>query len=103
MSFGYSFIALYLCIEKFASHHDLKASNLTGVDVGKNDISQSTKVWQSFQALGNIAFAYTFANILIEIQVHLGNGDYDLYWELYFTWALFGSWSENEGVLGLIW
>lgn len=68
MSFGYSFIALYLCIEKFASHHDLKASNLTGVDVGKNDISQSTKVWQSFQALGNIAFAYTFANILIEIQ-----------------------------------
>lgn len=79
MSFGYSFIALYLCIEKFASHHDLKASNLTGVDVGKNDISQSTKVWQSFQALGNIAFAYTFANILIEIQVHLGNGDYDLY------------------------
>ncbi|KAL6318362.1 hypothetical protein AAG906_039454 [Vitis piasezkii] len=68
MSFGYSFIALYLCIEKFASHHELKDSNLTGVDVGKNDISQSTKVWQSFQALGNIAFAYTFANILIEIQ-----------------------------------
>ena len=79
MSFGYSFIALYLCIQKFASHHELKSSNLTGMKVGEDGITHSTKVWQSFQALGNIAFAYTFANILIEIQVHFGNNDYDLY------------------------
>lgn len=71
MSFGYSFIALCLCIEKFASNPQLEISDLIGVKVGEDGITHSTKVWQSFQALGNIAFAYTFANILIEIQVHL--------------------------------
>lgn len=71
MSFGYSLIALYLCIQKFASHPGFEAGNLTGVQVGDEGISESAKVWQSFQALGNIAFAYTFANILIEIQVFL--------------------------------
>jgi hypothetical protein len=27
------------------------------------------KVWRSLQAFGDIAFAYSFSNILIEIQV----------------------------------
>ncbi|CAN1239967.1 Amino acid permease 3 [Linum grandiflorum] len=31
-------------------------------------IYSSDKVWRSFQALGGIAFAYSFSNILIEIQ-----------------------------------
>ncbi|XP_042507740.1 amino acid permease 8-like isoform X2 [Macadamia integrifolia] len=67
MSFTYLFISLYLCIQNFASHHKFKGT-LTGVKAGVNGISQSTKVWRSFQALGNIAFAYTFAMLLVEIQ-----------------------------------
>ncbi|KAF6167078.1 hypothetical protein GIB67_041333 [Kingdonia uniflora] len=67
MSFAYSFIALYLCLVKFASHLEFKGT-LTGVEMGKNGISPSTKVWHSFQALGNIAFAYTYAMLLVEIQ-----------------------------------
>ncbi|XP_043703587.1 amino acid permease 8-like [Telopea speciosissima] len=67
MSFTYSFIALYLCIQSFASHHKFRGT-LTGVKAGVNGISQSTKVWHSFQALGNIAFAYTYAMLLVEIQ-----------------------------------
>ncbi|KAF8411991.1 hypothetical protein HHK36_004550 [Tetracentron sinense] len=67
MSMTYSFIALYLCIVKFASHNDVRGS-LTGVKMGTQGISPSTKVWHSFQALGNIAFAYTYAVLLVEIQ-----------------------------------
>lgn len=86
MSFGYSFIALCLCIEKFASNPQLEISDLIGVKVGEDGITHSSKVWQSFQALGNIAFAYTFANILIEIQVHFKDYDFNTHtcvlWEL---------------------
>ena len=38
--------------------------SLTGVNTGTTE-----KVWNSFQALGDIAFAYSFSMILIEIQV----------------------------------
>lgn len=69
MSFAYSFIALALCIAKFASHGSIKGS-LLGVKIA-GDVSASTKVWQSLQALGNIAFAYTYSMLLIEIQVYL--------------------------------
>ncbi|KAI3948146.1 hypothetical protein MKX01_014745 [Papaver californicum] len=38
-----------------------------GVTVGV-DVSGAEKVWRTFQALGNIAFAYAFSNVLVEIQ-----------------------------------
>ncbi|KAH7663777.1 Amino acid transporters domain-containing protein [Dioscorea alata] len=66
MSFTYSFIALALCIAKFASHGSIEGTSL-GVKIA-GDVSASTKVWQSLQALGNIAFAYTYSMLLIEIQ-----------------------------------
>jgi hypothetical protein len=40
---------------------------VVGVDV---DLQQ--KIWLMFQALGNIAFAYSYTIILIEIQVRKG-------------------------------
>ncbi|MQL75792.1 hypothetical protein Taro_008176 [Colocasia esculenta] len=67
MSFAYSFIGLYLCIVKFASNHSPGGSML-GVKIGTDGVSATTKVWHIFQALGNIAFAYTYAMLLIEIQ-----------------------------------
>ncbi|KAG0484078.1 hypothetical protein HPP92_012162 [Vanilla planifolia] len=66
MSFAYSFISLFLCVFKLASNHTIQGTILGG-RVG-DDISQSTKVWHAFQALGNIAFAYTYSMLLIEIQ-----------------------------------
>lgn len=41
--------------------------SLTGISVGT--VTQTQKVWRSFQALGDIAFAYSYSIILIEIQV----------------------------------
>lgn len=43
-------------------------STLTGVTVGV-DVTAAEKVWRTFQALGDIAFAYAFSTVLIEIQV----------------------------------
>ena len=42
-------------------------TSLTGVEVGV-DVSGMEKVWRMFQAIGDIAFAYAFSNVLIEIQ-----------------------------------
>ncbi|KVI06797.1 Amino acid transporter, transmembrane [Cynara cardunculus var. scolymus] len=56
MSFSYSLIGLGLSIAKVA-----------GVEVGV-DVSGSEKVWRTFQAIGDIAFAYAFSTVLIEIQ-----------------------------------
>ncbi|KAK9162083.1 hypothetical protein Syun_002985 [Stephania yunnanensis] len=67
MSIAYSLIALLLSIVKFASQPEFRGS-LTGAKIGTNGISSSTKVWNASQALGNIAFAYTYALLLIEIQ-----------------------------------
>lgn len=41
---------------------------LTGTEVGQ-DLSGSEKVWRTFQAIGDIAFAYAYSTVLIEIQV----------------------------------
>lgn len=68
MSFGYSSIALYLCIVQFASNQVIRGS-LVGVMPGTMGVSLAYKLWQAFQALGNIAFAYTYAILLVEIQV----------------------------------
>ncbi|KAL2893476.1 Amino acid permease 1 [Bienertia sinuspersici] len=67
MSICYSFLALYLCVAKFVSHPDPKGT-LTGVEVGSNGLTMTSKLFQSFQALGNIAFSYTYAQLLIEIE-----------------------------------
>ncbi|RZS09663.1 hypothetical protein BHM03_00040754 [Ensete ventricosum] len=40
--------------------------SLTGISIGA--VSPTQKIWRSLQALGDIAFAYSFSLILIEIQ-----------------------------------
>jgi len=64
MSFSYSSIGLGLSIGKVAEGNF--HGTLTGVTVGT--ITGAQKVWQTFQALGDIAFAYSYSMILIEIQ-----------------------------------
>nr|CAD1818165.1 unnamed protein product [Ananas comosus var. bracteatus] len=66
-SFAYSVIGLYLCTLEFFSHPKFRGS-LYGVKVASRSISPTTKIWHFFQALGNIAFAYSYAMLLIEIQ-----------------------------------
>ncbi|CAM8941568.1 unnamed protein product [Rhodiola kirilowii] len=69
MSFTYSTIGVGLSIAKVAERSeggDVRTS-LTGVTVGV-DVSGMEKAFNTFQAIGNIAFAFTFSNILIEIQ-----------------------------------
>ncbi|ONK73246.1 uncharacterized protein A4U43_C04F28910 [Asparagus officinalis] len=68
MSFTYSFIGLVLGIMQVASNGVVKGS-LTGISVGT--VSEMDKVWRSLQAFGDIAFAYSYSIILIEIQVLL--------------------------------
>ncbi|XP_021732281.1 amino acid permease 3-like [Chenopodium quinoa] len=65
MSFTYSTIGLGLGIAKVAVNGKIKGS-LTGISVGV--VTETDKVWRSFQALGDIAFAYSYSMILIEIQ-----------------------------------
>ncbi|CAI9260929.1 unnamed protein product [Lactuca saligna] len=67
MSFTYSLIGLGLSIAKAVGDgHDAKTT-LTGAEVGPL-LSSSEKVWKTFQAVGDIAFAYAFSTVLIEIQ-----------------------------------
>ncbi|KAL6880402.1 hypothetical protein ACP4OV_011967 [Aristida adscensionis] len=68
MSLAYSSIGLGLSIAKIAAGgaHAAKTS-LTGVTVGV-DVSSTEKIWRTFQSLGDIAFAYSYSNVLIEIQ-----------------------------------
>ncbi|PPR94678.1 hypothetical protein GOBAR_AA25992 [Gossypium barbadense] len=70
MSFAYSSIGLGLSIAKVAGEH--VRTSLTGVTVGV-DVSGSEKVWRTFQAIGDIAFAYAYSTVLIEIQATFGN------------------------------
>ncbi|RWW54256.1 hypothetical protein BHE74_00039173 [Ensete ventricosum] len=62
-SFGYSFIGLGLCMGKWASHGEFR-----GTLAGTSDVAASDKAFDVLLALGNVAFAYTFADVLIEIQ-----------------------------------
>lgn len=66
MSFAYSSIGLGLSLAKVAGGGHVRTS-LTGVQVGV-DVSGTEKIWRMFQAIGDIAFAYAFSNVLIEIQ-----------------------------------
>ncbi|WVY91498.1 hypothetical protein V8G54_037012 [Vigna mungo] len=65
MSFTYSIIGLGLGMAKVIQNGMVKGS-LTGVSIGA--VSETQKIWRTFQALGNIAFAYSYSMILIEIQ-----------------------------------
>ncbi|PKU82997.1 amino acid permease 8 [Dendrobium catenatum] len=62
-SFAYSFIGLGLSTGKLISHGGFKGT-LSGVAGSSHKI----KTWNAFLSLGNVAFAYTFADVLIEIQ-----------------------------------
>ncbi|KAF5190515.1 Amino acid permease [Thalictrum thalictroides] len=65
MSFTYSTIGLALGIGKVIVTGQFRGS-LTGISIGA--VTQTQKIWRSFQALGDIAFAYSYSIILIEIQ-----------------------------------
>ncbi|KAA8547037.1 hypothetical protein F0562_003466 [Nyssa sinensis] len=65
MSFTYSSIGLVLGITKVIATGTFRGS-LTGINIGT--VTQTQKIWRSFQALGNMAFAYSYSIILIEIQ-----------------------------------
>ncbi|XP_057550324.1 amino acid permease 3-like [Amaranthus tricolor] len=65
MSFTYSSIGLALGIVQVAANKTFKGS-FTGISIGS--VTETQKIWRSFQALGDIAFAYSFSIILIEIQ-----------------------------------
>ncbi|GFP84109.1 amino acid permease 1 [Phtheirospermum japonicum] len=66
MSFAYASIGLGLSMAKLAGRDDVRTS-VTGTTVGV-DVTGSQKVWRSFQAVGDIAFAYAYSTVLVEIQ-----------------------------------
>ncbi|ESQ35857.1 hypothetical protein EUTSA_v10007516mg [Eutrema salsugineum] len=66
MSFSYASIGIGLAIATVASGK-IGKTDLTGTVVGV-DVTASEKLWRSFQAIGDIAFAYAYSTILIEIQ-----------------------------------
>jgi amino acid permease len=63
MSFTYSFIGLGLGFAKVVDNREIKGS-IGGVAAD----SSADKVWLVLQALGDIAFAYPYSVILLEIQ-----------------------------------
>ncbi|KAK1418255.1 hypothetical protein QVD17_27398 [Tagetes erecta] len=66
MSFTYSFIGIGLSTAKIIGE-GIGNTSLTGIPIGK-DFTGMEKMWKTFSALGDIAFAYSFCFILIEIQ-----------------------------------
>ncbi|KAI3755477.1 hypothetical protein L1987_55278 [Smallanthus sonchifolius] len=66
MSFSYSLIGIGLSIAKITEDGIGKTSP-TGMPVGPN-FSGMEKMWKTFSALGDVAFAYSFCFVLIEIQ-----------------------------------
>lgn len=71
MSFTYSTVGMGLGIAKVAENKTFKGS-LMGISIGTvtkaGTVTSTQKIWRSMQALGAIAFAYSFSIILIEIQ-----------------------------------
>ncbi|EES03989.1 amino acid permease 3 [Sorghum bicolor] len=65
MSFTYSSIGLGLGIVQVIANRGVQGS-LTGISIGV--VTPMDKVWRSLQAFGDIAFAYSYSLILIEIQ-----------------------------------
>ncbi|XP_015869034.2 amino acid permease 6 [Ziziphus jujuba] len=73
MSFAYSSIGVGLSVAKVADGGAHARTSLTGVTVGV-DVSGTEKVWKTFQAIGDIAFAYAYSTVLVEIQDTLKAG-----------------------------
>ncbi|CAO2175821.1 unnamed protein product [Urochloa humidicola] len=67
MSFSYSTIGVSLGIAEIVANRELRGS-LTGIIGAGAGVTLMQKVWRSLQAFGNIAFAYGFSIILLEIQ-----------------------------------
>ncbi|KAL8130997.1 hypothetical protein AgCh_007065 [Apium graveolens] len=67
MSFAYSSIGLGLSIAKVVGAGPHPRTTLTGTTVGV-DVTGSEKIWRTFQSIGDIAFAYNYSTVLIEIQ-----------------------------------
>lgn len=66
MSFAYSSIGVGLALTRIISGHG-GTTSLTGVEIGPG-VTPAGKIWKVFQAFGDIAFAYTYSQILVEIQ-----------------------------------
>ncbi|KAF7847652.1 hypothetical protein BT93_L2757 [Corymbia citriodora subsp. variegata] len=66
----YSLIGIGLGIAQVAASGSFKGS-LKVISVG--DATETQKIWNCFQALGNIASAYSFSEILIETQDTIGS------------------------------
>ncbi|CAI9294507.1 unnamed protein product [Lactuca saligna] len=66
MSFMYCTIGIGLSISKLIREGMAKTS-LTGIPVGK-DITGEEKMWKMFLALGDVAVAFSFSFVLLEIQ-----------------------------------
>ncbi|KAF9619709.1 hypothetical protein IFM89_009051 [Coptis chinensis] len=58
-----------LCMAKWISHGDIRGSLMGIMSREDATLSSASKTWSTFQALGNIAFAFTYAEVLIEIQL----------------------------------
>ncbi|XP_024630904.1 amino acid permease 6 [Medicago truncatula] len=67
MSFGYASIGIGLSIAKIAERGHHVETGLTGLIVGVDETGMQ-KLWNTFQAIGNIAFAYAFSMVIAEIQ-----------------------------------
>ncbi|KAJ1265150.1 hypothetical protein BS78_08G057600 [Paspalum vaginatum] len=68
-SFGYSFISLGLCAAKWwGTHGGAARGTLAGAALAGAARGDGAKAFNVLLALGNIAFSYTFADVLIEIQ-----------------------------------
>ncbi|KAK9269963.1 hypothetical protein L1049_025536 [Liquidambar formosana] len=67
MSFTYSTVALGLGIYKVAGTSQFHfRGSLTGIRIG--NVTPARKIWMCLQALGNIASAYCYSIILIDVQ-----------------------------------
>ncbi|KAI3753003.1 hypothetical protein L2E82_25046 [Cichorium intybus] len=66
MSFTYASIGIGLSIARIADGGHPRTS-VTGIPVGK-DMPSVEKMWSTFSAIGDIAFAYSFCPVLLEIQ-----------------------------------
>ncbi|KAL2537224.1 Amino acid permease 6 [Forsythia ovata] len=73
MSFAYSSIGFALSIAKVAGGGGHVETGLTGIPIGENQ-SSVDKMWNTYSALGNIAFAYAFSTVLVEIQDTVKSG-----------------------------
>ncbi|KAL1802247.1 hypothetical protein ACET3Z_030894 [Daucus carota] len=68
MSFACSFIGIALSLAIIVQGNATPERSVTGVPVGWNGLTREDKVWNILSSLGDVAFAYSFASILTNIQ-----------------------------------